>query len=44
MIIIIDGVTTPNVAIIPPGMPATLHPTNVAVFTAMTPGVHCPIA
>jgi hypothetical protein len=40
----IDGVTIPKVANIPPGIPPTLLPTNVAVFTAITPGVHCPIA
>ena len=28
----------------PPATPASFYPTNVAVFTAMTPGVHWPMA
>ena len=39
-----DGNTNPSVATIPPIIPACLYPTKVAVFTAMIPGVHCPIA
>ena len=27
-------------AMIPPNVPATLYPMNVAVLTAITPGVH----
>jgi len=40
VIITIDGVIKPRVAIIPPKFPANLLPTNVEVFTAITPGVH----
>ncbi len=40
----IEGNITPAVAAIPPKTPFLLYPINVAVFTAMTPGVHCPIA
>ena len=39
-----DGNTTPSVAKMPPQMPACFCPTNVAVLTAMTPGVHWPMA
>ena len=39
-----EGNTTPRVATTPPREPATLYPMKVAVFTAMTPGVHCPTA
>ena len=43
-IIINDGNTTPNVAIMPPIIPFSLYPIKVAVLTAITPGVHCPTA
>ena len=39
-----DGNTTPSVATMPPGMPLNFWPMNVAVFTAMMPGVHWPMA
>ena len=39
-----DGVMTPRVATMPPGIPASLFPINVDTFTAITPGVHCPMA
>lgn len=39
-----DGNTTPSVATMPPAMPALFWPMKVAVFTAMTPGVHWPMA
>jgi predicted Rossmann fold flavoprotein len=39
-IIIIEGSITPKVATTAPQKPFTLCPTNVAVFTAITPGVH----
>jgi len=39
-----DGNTTPRVATMPPMMPRRFWPINVAVFTAMTPGVHWPMA
>ena len=35
---------TPKVAKMPPRLPFSLYPTKVAVFTAITPGVHCPTA
>ena len=35
-----EGDTTPRVAIMPPITPSYLYPMKVAVFTAMTPGVH----
>ena len=38
------GNTTPKVATMPPATPASFCPTKVAVFTAMTPGVHWPMA
>ena len=38
-IIIIEGKITPIVANTPPITPANLYPINVAVFTAITPGV-----
>ena len=38
------GETTPSVARMPPRMPRCLAPTKVEVFTAMMPGVHCPMA
>ena len=44
VIITSDGNTTPSVANMPPRMPACFWPTKVAVFTAITPGVHWPIA
>ena len=44
VIITTDGVTTPKVAITPPIKPAILYPIKVATFTAITPGVHWPIA
>ena len=40
VIIINDGVTKPRVANIPPIFPFLLCPIKVAVFTAITPGVH----
>ena len=36
---IIEGDTTPRVATIPPIIPLSLFPTNVATLTAITPGV-----
>ncbi len=39
-----DGKTTPKVAHTPPATPFFLVPINVAVLTAITPGVHCPKA
>ena len=39
-----EGNTTPRVATTPPILPSTLRPAKVAVFTAMTPGVHWPMA
>ena len=39
-----DGNTTPRVATMPPAMPLYFWPMNVAVLTAMIPGVHCPMA
>ena len=39
-----DGNTTPRVARTPPKMPRYLCPMKVAVFTAMMPGVHWPMA
>ena len=39
-----DGNTIPSVAMIPPSTPACFCPTKVAVFTAIMPGVHCPMA
>ena len=44
VIMIRDGNTTPRVATIPPMEPASPCPTKVAVFTAIMPGVHWPIA
>ncbi len=44
VMIIIDGLTIPNVATIPPIIPFLLYPMKVAVLTAMIPGVDCPIA
>ena len=44
MMITSDGNTTPSVAKMPPQTPACFCPTNVAVLTAMTPGVHWPMA
>ena len=44
IVITSDGKTTPSVATTPPSEPPTLRPANVAVFTAITPGVHWPIA
>ncbi len=38
------GKITPRVAMTPPGVPFSLEPTKVAVLTAMTPGVHWPMA
>ena len=38
------GKITPRVARIPPGIPAIFWPTKVAVFTAIMPGVHWPMA
>ena len=38
------GKITPNVVRNPPKTPLRLQPMNVAVFTAMTPGVHWPMA
>ena len=38
-----DGVTIPKVANIPPKIPPNLLPQNVATFTAIIPGVDCPI-
>ena len=43
-IIINEGNTTPSVAKVPPAIPLCFCPINVAVFTAIIPGVHCPIA
>ena len=37
VMIIMEGVTIPNVAKIAPGIPAVLYPTKVAVFTAIIP-------
>ena len=39
-----DNKTTPSVAQMPPQMPLYLWPMKVAVLTAMTPGVHWPMA
>ena len=39
-----DGNTMPSVAAMPPRIPACFCPTKVAVFTAMMPGVHWPMA
>ena len=39
-----DGNTPPRVATMPPAMPLYFWPMNVAVLTAMIPGVHCPMA
>ena len=39
-----EGATTPRVAKMPPMMPRRFCPTKVAVLTAMTPGVHWPMA
>ena len=39
-----EGNTRPRVATTPPETPRYLCPTKVAVFTAMTPGVHWPMA
>ena len=39
-----EGNTTPRVAMIPPVTPFRFMPMKVAVFTAMTPGVHWPTA
>ena len=39
-----EGVMTPRVATIPPMVPFRLTPMKVAVLTAITPGVHCPMA
>ena len=42
--IITEGVTTPQVATIPPKIPCKLYPMKVATFTAIIPGVICPMA
>ncbi len=39
-----DGKIKPRVARMPPPRPAVLYPTKVAVFTAIIPGVHWPMA
>ena len=39
-----DGNTTPSVATMPPIAPPYFCPMKVAVFTAMMPGVHWPMA
>ena len=39
-----EGNTRPRVATTPPETPRYLCPTKVAVFTAMMPGVHWPMA
>ena len=39
-----DGNTMPMVATMPPRIPCCFCPTKVAVFTAMMPGVHWPMA
>ena len=39
-----EGDTTPRVVRMPPRMPRYFLPMKVAVFTAMTPGVHWPMA
>ncbi len=44
VIIIIEGVIKPKDAIIPPKLPFLFLPQNVEVFTAIIPGVVCPIA
>ena len=44
MITITDGVTRPNVAIIPPSIPEALNPANVAMLTPIAPGVDCDTA
>ena len=38
------GNTTPRVAMVPPRLPRYFCPMKVAVLTAMTPGVHWPMA
>lgn len=43
MEIIKPEITQPKVAVIAPGIPAILIPTNVEVFTARGPGVICEI-
>ena len=43
-IMIMLGHMTPKVAIAAPRDPFSLQPMKVAVFTAMTPGVHWPMA
>ena len=42
--IINDGNTTPSVATMAPIVPFCFLPIKVAVFTAITPGVHCEMA
>lgn len=44
VMMIIEGVMTPKAAAIEPAMPLILWPINVAVLTAIMPGVHCPRA
>ena len=44
MMMTMEGNTTPRVANTPPAAPFCFCPTKVAVFTAMTPGVHWPMA
>ena len=44
VMIIIDGVINPKDAIMPPKFPFLFLPQNVDVFTAIMPGVVCPIA
>lgn len=39
-----EGNTTPSVAVMPPATPRSFWPIKVAVFTAMMPGVHWPMA
>ena len=39
-----DGNTMPSVATMPPQTPLRFWPMNVAVLTAMMPGVHWPMA
>ena len=43
-IITTEGETTPRVATTPPTTPRYFRPMKVAVFTAITPGVHWPMA
>ena len=44
LMIIREGKTIPDVEKIEPIIPALLYPTKVATFTAIIPGVLCPIA